>query len=251
MKTGIPGALALAGLLAVGAWATSAFAATLSRDALRNVVAACAVAKSTLNVSFPCTDVVLGSSNAEGYAVLRTPGSGSEFLVAPLNPIDGIESQELRSSAATRLWSAAWSARSDVVAALGKPLGRSALGLAVNAVGTRTQDHFHIHVDCVRETVASALDSNSARIGDDWTQLPGRLRGDRYWVRSVKGSDLAGVNVPQLMAAAPPAAVASPGSATVALVGATLADGSDGFYILANWTNSSAERLLDHSCRGR
>jgi CDP-diacylglycerol pyrophosphatase len=55
--------------------------------------------------------------------------------------------------------------------------------------------------------------------------------------------------VPRLIAEAPPAASQPMNHLTLAVVGATLADGSDGFYLLANWQNIAAERLLDHRCR--
>jgi CDP-diacylglycerol pyrophosphatase len=251
MGRSAPALYLFAGLAAGAIYATSAFAATLGRDALRDVVAACAVAKTALNVSFPCTDVVLGKPDAEGYALIRSPGYASEFLISPLSAIDGIESPELRTSAATGLWNAAWTARSDVAAALGRPLARTALGLAVNAVASRTQDHFHIHIDCVQQDVSSTLVAGARGIGEGWAPFPRKLAGRHYWVRAITAKDLSGVNVPQLIAAAPPAAKAPAGAATLAVVGARLADGSDGFYLLANWQNTSAERLLDHDCVGR
>ena len=124
------------------------------------------------------------------------------------------------------------------------------MALAVNASGTRTQDHFHIIIDCVRQGLTTAL-NNTSNISDQWSPFPTRLRGDSYWVRSLAGTDLSGVNIASLLAASPPAANVPLDEATVAIVGATLANGSDGFYLLANWENSSAERLLDHECRGR
>ena len=231
--------------------ATSALAGTWSRDALRGVVAACAVAKSTVGLSFPCTDVRLGAGGTDGYALIRSPGFASEFLVTPLRPVDGIESPELQSDAATGLWNTAWDARKDVAAALGRPLPRTAVGLAVNAVGTRTQDHFHIHVDCVRQNVGRALQARARSMTDQWRKFPVRLAGDTYWARTVAASDLQGTNIARLIVESPPAADVPLGHATVAVIGAKLADGSDGFYVLANWTDSSAEQLLDHKCRGR
>jgi len=245
------GALVLGAVLVAAAIATSALAGTWSRDALRNVVAACVVAKSTIGASFPCTDVRLDAPGADGYALIRSPGFASEFLLTPLAPIDGIESPALQNSSATGLWSAAWATRADVAAALGRKLPRDAVALAVNAEGTRTQDHFHIHVDCLRTSVAASLAGYASHVTDQWSELPIPLRGDVYWARTIAGPDLAGVNIPKLMATAPPAADTTLDHATVGIVPATLRDGSDGFYLLVNWTDSSAERLLDHQCRGR
>lgn len=239
------GAAAIAGTVA-----TSALAGTWGRDALRGVVAACAVAKSTVGLSFPCSDVKLGTPGSDGYALIRSPGFDSEFLVSPLGPVDGIESPELQSDAATGLWDSAWSARRDVAVALGRTLPRTAFGLAVNAIGTRTQDHFHIHIDCVRQAVTKALNARARTITTDWKPLPVRLAGEPYWIRAIAGADLKGTNIVRLMADSPPAAKTPLDHATVAVLAATLADGSDGFYVLANWTDASAEQLLDHRCRG-
>lgn len=251
MKLKLSGALVLGAVVVAAVIATSALASSWGRDALRNVVAACVVAKSTIGASFPCADVRLGTSDADGYALIRSPGFDSEFLLTPLAPIDGIESPALQTKSATGFWSAAWATRSNVAAALGRDLSRDAVALAVNAEGTRTQDHFHIHVDCLRTSVADSLASNAFRITDQWRKLPKPLRGDVYWARTIAGPDLDGVNIPKLMTESPPAADTTLDHATVGIVPATLRDGSDGFYLLVNWTDSSAERLLDHQCRGR
>jgi len=223
----------------------------IGRGALRNVVGACVVAKSTLGLAFPCADVQLDSPGADGYAIIRSPGFSSEFLLASTAPMDGIESGELQTDAATGFWQAAWAARHDVSDALGHPLGRTDVALAVNASGTRTQDHFHIHVDCIRQSVSQALSTRAKVINDQWGAFPARLQGEAYWVRAVPGADLGGVNIARLIADAPQKVTQPIGHATLAVVPARLADGSDGFYLLANWANSSAERLLDHDCKGR
>ena len=137
---------------------------------------------------------------------------------------------------------------SDVAAALGRPLQRTDVALAVNGAGARTQDHFHIHVDCVRASVRQALAARAAHIGPDWARLSVRLMRDSYWVRSIPSADLDGINVARLVAQSPQATRAPLDRATIAVVPATLSDGSDGFFLLANWSNASAERLLDHAC---
>jgi CDP-diacylglycerol pyrophosphatase len=238
----------IVGGLILAAITTAALAGPFGRDALGGVVAACRLSKATLNVAFPCADVEMGGPGQEGYAIIHSPGFASEYLLTPLDDYDGIESPELRGSAATGLWQAAWGMRADVEAALGRTVPRTSLALAVNASGTRTQDHFHIHLDCLRANVGAAL-AGLKVVDGDWRQVRQPLRGNRYWVRAIASSDLAGVNVAQLIAAAPPGGDRAMDEVTLAVVGATLADGSDGFYLLANWQNKSAERLLDHRCR--
>jgi CDP-diacylglycerol pyrophosphatase len=248
-----PGRLALWGVLLLGgivlAIATASLADPFGRDALRGVVAACEVSKQTLGISFPCDDVNLGGPTSEGYVTIHSPGFASEYLLAPLADYDGIESPELQTDAATGLWQAAWAMRTQVTAALGRDVPRTDLALAVNASGTRTQDHFHIHLDCLRDAIGNELAGIRSEITDRWTRLGKSLRGSYYWARAVESADLAGINIPRLVADAPPARDHPMGHVTLAVVGATLSDGSDGFYLLANWQNLSAESLLDHHCR--
>jgi CDP-diacylglycerol pyrophosphatase len=249
IKTKLPRLVIVGGALAAAMLATTTFADPFGRGALRSVVAACLVSKSTLGLSFPCNDVRLDSPGRDGYAVIRSPGFASEYLLSPLAAYDGIESPQLQTDSATDLWQAAWDMRDGVDSALGRKLPRTDLALAVNASGTRTQDHFHIHLDCLRASVGKTLDKGRAAISDKWARLRTPLRGQTYWARTIAGPDLAGVNVPRLIASAPPAADHPMNEVTLAVVGATLTDGSDGFYLLASWQNISAERLLDHDCR--
>ena len=239
-------------LLLVGivlAVATASLADPFGRDALRGVVAACEMSKRAIGINFPCSEVNLGSPTSDGYVTIHSPGFVSEYLLAPLADYDGIESPELQADAATDLWRAAWAMRSDVAAALGRALPRTDLALAVNASGTRTQDHFHIHLDCLRSYIGADLAGLKDQITDRWARLSKTLRGTYYWARSLKSTDLTGINVPRLVADSPPALNHPMGHVTLAVVGTTLSDGSDGFYLLANWQNLSAEALLDHHCR--
>jgi CDP-diacylglycerol pyrophosphatase len=243
--------LLIAAAVLVGSIATASLAGNFGRDALRQVIGACVLSKSTLGLSFPCADVALDAPGSKGHVLIRSPGFQSEFLVAPLTPLDGIESPELQDPAATGLWQVAWSSRAEVEKALGRPLARSAVALAVNAHGTRTQDHFHIHIDCLRQSVGSILAAKGATLTDAWRKFPGRLMGETYWARAIASPDLSGVNIADLVAGAPPGGKTPLDHATVAIAAGKLADGSDGFYLLANWNNSSAERLLDHDCKAR
>ena len=242
-------AVAAACLFAGLTSATTTIADPFGRDALRGVVGACVISRTTLGVAFPCEDVVLDRPGADGYAVIRSPGFASEYLLSPLAAYDGIESRALQADAATGLWQAAWAMQGGVMKALGRTLPRTGLALAVNASGTRTQDHFHIHLDCLRASVGKVLSAKGASITERWARFGSSLRGESYWARSIAGPDLSGVNIARLVAEAPPAAEYPMANATLAVVGATLSNGRPGFYLLANWRNSSAERLLDHRCR--
>jgi CDP-diacylglycerol pyrophosphatase len=253
MRAKRPGKVVLWGaLLLVGvglAVATASLADPFGRDALRGVVAACEMSKRAFGISFPCDEVNLGGPASDGYVTIHSPGFASEFLLAPLADYDGIESHGLQADAATGLWHAAWAMRDDVAAALGREVPRKGLALAVNASGMRTQDHFHIHLDCLRGSIGRELDALKAEITESWARMRKPLRGNYYWGRAIASADLAGINVARLIADAPPARDHPMGHVTLAVVPETLSDGSDGFFLLANWQNLSAEALLDHHCR--
>jgi CDP-diacylglycerol pyrophosphatase len=247
----------LAGLAVATAFAV--FAATITtsalpngwdRGVLRQVVAACAAMKRTAGTGFPCAEVHLATPDSVGYVRLRPPGMATESLIVPIAPLEGIESPPLQAPAATPLWAAAWDARTDVEGALGHAVPRDAIGLAVNARGTRTQDQFHIHVDCLNVSIEAALARRAPALSDHWTPYPDRLRGVHYWARTIHSPDLAGINVAQLVSNGLPGAAAAMDRVTLALAPITLGDGAPGFLLLANTANRSAERLLDHACRG-
>ena len=59
--------------------------------------------------------------------------------------------------------------------------------MAINGVGSRTQDQLHIHVDCVRADVRAALQTGAAEIGDKWGDF--RLLGRVYRARRINGEE--------------------------------------------------------------
>ncbi|ESX13820.1 CDP-diacylglycerol diphosphatase [Mesorhizobium sp. M1060] len=75
--------------------------------------------------------------------------------------------------------------------------------------------------------------------------------GKRYWIKAVDRPDLAATNVAGIVAAGLPQARRAMHRVNIVVVGAELAHARPGFYILANWEHSAAERLLDHDCTSR
>ncbi len=47
-----------------------------------------------------------------------------------------------------------------------------AVSLAINSRTGRTQNHFHIHISCIRPDVREQLDNNLANISSRWLPLP-------------------------------------------------------------------------------
>src|ERR1019366_1339215 len=105
----------------------------------------------------PCLQVNIADGEGRGFAVLKTPFVPNEILFVPTAPVTGIEDKRLLESGAPNYWALAWSARLLLTPNSAQPLGRDDIAMAVNSVPGRTQDQFHIHIDCVRRDVRDLL----------------------------------------------------------------------------------------------
>ena len=220
------------------------------RGSLGSVVAACALLQSTLGLSAPCVSVAPAQGNDLGNAILKSPRYPTEFLVTPVAAVKGIESSAARSASAGKLWEIAWESRVRVEGLLGQHLRRTAIGLVVNSRGSRTQDQLHIHVDCLATAVQSKV-ANLAEEGDDgWTMLSLPPAGTQYWAKVIAAPTLAEFNVVETVASELPAAENAMARTSIAVAGASLKDGSDGFVLLVSVADTAAEPLLDHDCAG-
>lgn len=220
----------------------------LHRGALWQVVRTCAIAAQTVGVPFPCEQVTLASDDAPGSAIIKSPLHRTEFLLMPLEAAAGVESPAVRGDDSSLLWQRAWETRSMVEARLGRDLPRTSIALVVNSGIARSQDQFHIHVDCVAPSVERKLALYGPKEEGRWQLFRQTLMGQRYWVKAVDKPDLDTTNVIGLIAAGLPRARDAMYRVNVVVVGAELAGGRPGFYILANSDKAAAERLMDHSC---
>lgn len=221
--------------------------AELTRDTLRTVVRSCVLAKRSVGLPFPCREVELGSAGAPGYVVLQPPLSVSHMVVSPTADIAGIERPELRRPDASVYWQAALRARQLTVDALGGRVAVNEVGLAVNSAGGRTQDHLHIHIDCVQPRVLNLLRAHTREIGPGWAPFPVAIYDQRFFARRIDAAD--GLNPFGELASLP--GHPDPGAVAMALLSApTPHRGEDGYVMMAAVGPSShAEDLLDHSCR--
>ena len=241
--------------LCAGVGLTAGMAGYSTRDALGAVVDGCALNKNISGSAFPCVAVEQELPHS-AYALLRAPNNRTEYLLVPTAPISGIEAPALLEPTGGLYWQAAWQARDAVAAALGRPLDRTAIGLAVNSGNTRSQDRFHIHVDCLGGPERRAFEQHRSVVTAQWSLFPVALENRRFWVRRIAGNDLAAINPVALMLDGLPFARQAPASMSLAVLGATFEDGSDGFYLVAEQAvpkkrdSGEAEDLLDHSCRG-
>lgn len=197
----------------------------------------------------PCAQVDLSG----GYAVLKDLVGATQFLLIPSDRISGIESPELLAPGAPNYFAAAWRARSFVDERAGVTVPRDWMSLAVNSASGRTQNQFHIHVDCVRADVREAINRRIDGIGMNWAPFPDLLAGHPYLAMAVESDALETVNPVVLLADSAPGARADMGAQTLVVVGAYLRDGSPGFVLLAGRADAAAgvagsgEELQDHA----
>ncbi len=123
--------------------------------------------------ALPCERIALPEAphEREGFAVLHDIKGGVHFLLIPTKTVSGLESAALFESGTPNYFAAAWRARDLLSQAAGHTLARSSIGLALNPRHARTQDQFHIHMECVRTDVAATLRTAAPRVGRTWSPL--------------------------------------------------------------------------------
>lgn len=198
----------------------------------------------------PCAEVNL----AAGYVILKdpNPSAPTHFLLIPATRITGIEDPAVLSPGAPNYWAQAWRARRYVDQRAGRLLGRDELSLAINSVYGRSQNQLHIHIDCIKPAVKTALRAHASAIGPRWAPFPVLLAGEPYLANRVEEADLDGVNPFQLLAALPEARTAMAEESLV-VTGETGAVGRPRFILLAGrsapgFGNRWGEALQDHRC---
>ena len=195
----------------------------------------------------PCAAVDLTQGVERGYAVIKDPFGPTRYLLVPTRRITGIEDAALLAPDAVNYFSAAWNARSFVDKAVGRELPDDVLSLAVNSPLARSQNQLHIHIDCIRADVRSALARNRAEISERWSLPNTPLGYHRFQAIRVMGTTLAGHDPFKLLAEGVPGARADMGKRTLVVAGMSFAGEQPGFVILADRVEGGS-RLQDHSC---
>jgi CDP-diacylglycerol pyrophosphatase len=253
--------LALAVIAAICAcvtlWLVAANAAQgdLPRNALWAVVHnLCVPGQSQLHDPMPCLQVDLNGGIESGFAVLRDPREGIQFLLIPTTQIPGIESPIVRGPNATNYFANAWEVRTHIGDALHLTLPRDDIGLAINSVVSRSQDQLHIHFSCIRADVRESLHEHEGNIGNQWAPFNVSLVGHSYIAMWVSGEHLSPHNPFRLLAEGLPDAMRDMGNRTLVVIGLTRTDGTKGFVILSDHVNkesgdlANGEELLDNAC---
>lgn len=120
----------------------------------------------------PCVEV---KPNA-GYVVLKDINGPLQYLLMPTYRINGTESPLLTDPSTPNFFWLAWQARDFMSQKYGQQIPDRAVSLAINSRTGRTQNHFHIHISCIRPDVREQLDNNLANISSRWLPL-GRITG--------------------------------------------------------------------------
>jgi CDP-diacylglycerol pyrophosphatase len=217
------------------------------RDALRQIVQnECVVDWSQNHDPAPCERVFLADSKTDssGYAVLEDRKGGGHYLLIPVQTMRGIDASELLDPDTPNYFAEAWRARDLLGTFVGHEVPRTAIGLAVNKAASRTQDQFHIHIECLRQDVADALRAAADRVTDVWTPL--NVGGSSYEALRIASASLDGANPFDLLANLKPEARRHLGDYTLVAAGAQLKSGPG--FILLTGTGQTGELLLDASC---
>jgi CDP-diacylglycerol pyrophosphatase len=203
----------------------------------------------------PCLKVDVDEGIDRGFAILRDPRGGTQFLLIPTVRISGIESPIVRERNATNYFSIAWESRKNLNEALRRDLPRDDVGMAINSIVSRSQDQLHIHFSCLRPEVFETLRAHEKAIGGHWAPFRAELYGQHYMAMWVPGEHLNSYNPFRLLAEGLPDAVPNMANRTLVVVGFTRSDGTPGFVLLADQVNvpkgdlANGEELLDHSCQ--
>ena len=234
------------GMLALVASASAARAA--NPDALWNIVnGKCVPDQQAHGDPKPCVSVDL----AGGSAVLKDIEGVAQLLLIPTAKLGGMESPEILAPNAPNYFAAAWAARSTMDTLLGHKLLDQDVSLAINSQMARSQNQFHIHVDCLSPAVIAALHEHAAAVTDTWAPFPVKLAGHTYLARRLDEAALPTNNPLRLLADGVPGAAADMARQTLVLAG--LGEGRGLILLTDHVTLLSAdfahgEELQDHSC---
>jgi len=217
------------------------------RDALRRIVQEqCVVNWSQHQAAAPCERVYLADSRTgnSGYAVLADRKGGAHYLLIPTQTMAGIDGRELLDPDAPNYFAEAWHARDLITRYVGHTVARTAIGLAVNTARSRSQDQFHIHIECLRQDVFESLRAAAGRMTETWS--PVNVAGSTYDGLRIIGDGLDGSNPFELLAGLKPDVRRHMGDYTLVVAGMQFSSGP-GFVVLAG-TGPTGELLLDSSC---
>jgi CDP-diacylglycerol pyrophosphatase len=217
------------------------------RDALRQIVQnQCVVNWTQHQNPAPCERVFLADekTDASGYAILADRKGAAHYLLIPTQTMRGVEGDELLDPDLPNYFAEAWRARDVITKFVGHPVLRTAVGLAVNNAHSRTQDQFHIHIDCLRQDVVDSLRAAAEHVGPAWGPI--NVVGSTYQAMRIEAVSLDGSSPFDLVSQLGPEVRHHLGDYTVVVAGMQYKSGA-GFMLLTG-TGPTGELLLDSAC---
>lgn len=217
------------------------------RDALRQVVQTlCVVNWTQHHEAKPCERITFADEKdtRSGYAILADKKGGAHYLAIPTRTMRGVDAEELLDPDSLNYFGQAWANRDVLTKFVGHPVPRTAIGLAVNNAHSRTQDQFHIHIECLRQDVADALHLAAENVTATWGPI--NVIGSTYQAMRIEAMNLDNTNPYVLVAKLGPEVRHHIGDYTVVVAGMQYASGA-GIIVLTG-TGATGELLLDSSC---
>jgi CDP-diacylglycerol pyrophosphatase len=217
------------------------------RDALRQIVQnQCVIDWIQHQNPAPCERVFLADDKnpSSGYAILADKKGAAHYLLIPTQTMHGVDAEELLDPDLPNYFAQAWKARDVITKFVGHPVLRTSIGLAVNNAHSRSQDQFHIHIDCLRQDVADSLHAAAEHVTDNWG--PVNVLGSTYQAMRIEEVSLDGASPFELVAKLGPDVRHHIGDYTVVVAGMQYKSGA-GFMLLAG-TGPTGELLLDSAC---
>lgn len=237
---------ALTACLAVLASTACTHLAAVDSNALWKIVGGqCVPAAQASRPPGPCTKVDLQAH----YALLKDINGAAQYLLIPTDRVAGIESPEILYAGSPEYWADAWTSRHYVETRVKRTLAADQIGLEINSAHRRSQNQLHIHIDCLRPDVTSALAPHRTDSPNTWREMT--LDGNRYRVMRVTSLKDAS-NPFRIVARSLPDGQAMD-TQTILVTGAG-ADAGDGWIVVNSSLDGddgtgTAEGLLDHACR--
>ncbi|HEY0294844.1 MAG TPA: CDP-diacylglycerol diphosphatase [Bordetella sp.] len=186
----------------------------------------------------------------DGYAILKDINGKGQHLLIPTTRVTGVEDPLLLRSGSPDYFRYAWEDRDFVSKALGARVPDELMSLALNSADGRTQNQFHIHVDCLSQDMRNALSAYDGATTGAW--LNTTFNGHPYRLERVAAATAAGVDPFGLV-------LRQAAAAQQAMRGHTIfmASAPGGFFVVDGYYQpygpdanpGSSEELQDHSCK--
>jgi CDP-diacylglycerol pyrophosphatase len=194
----------------------------------------------------PCEKVFLADAKADstGYALLADPDGGARYLLIPTQTMTSTDNGELLDPDLPNYFAEAWHGRDLLSKIIGHAVPRTDVGVAVATPATRTQNQFHIHIECLRQDVVDSLKATADKVTDVWS--PVTVAGFPFQAVRLSIQGLEVSNPFELVANLSPDARHHVGNYTVVIAGVQYQSGP-GFIVLTG-TGPSGDLLLDSGC---